>query len=66
MFLNYLLIVTGAHLDILAMRLIKLGENAEKSVTESSNDPSHHDGLIDCINVYSDILKLCAAVSGVV
>ncbi|XP_037031044.1 odorant receptor 94a-like [Bradysia coprophila] len=52
MFVIYLLIVAGAHLDILAMRLSKLGESAQ----DPTNIRSHEHDLIQSIDVHNEIL----------
>ncbi|KAJ6637236.1 Odorant receptor 59a, partial [Pseudolycoriella hygida] len=54
LFVIYLMIAVGAHIDILAMRLTKLGEPLEQG-----NDipDSTYSALIDSIKVHNDILK---------
>lgn len=56
MFVIYLLIVTGAQLDILAMRLAKLGEST-KGPTDGKIVLEHDNVLINSIDLYNNILK---------
>ncbi len=57
LFVIYLMIIAGAHLDILAIRLTKLGvaTNNEKETIERANTDND---LKNCIELHKKILKL--------
>lgn len=56
MFLIYLMIVTGAHLEILAMRLTRLGESKIEP-TDGIMAIRRENDLINSIDIYNNILK---------